>query len=839
MFPTKEYATLFLKKKKQSQTESLYPYGFSFGSQPLTRCSDRILLCALKGLFIFAAVYGALGGVISSFSLPCYPIAIAVILLFLSMSLAFLHYNRIVFNACYPVVFIVFTYAIFTYRYHVYSGFQAFLNILQEEYSTYFDLSILREATEYYSDRNMTITIAAVFIGFFLNVLLNIAISEYMSLPLVILLTFPIFQLGIYIEKAPAFPYLVLLLFSYFMIAILKRSEHYLLPYREKENPEFEFKSKKNTSLWRYHASGRLSLQLTGIFFAFSLLLGILCLPFLSFSQNSGAPSSLRKKVDEYVQVFTQNGLAGFFNRYESTGGLSEGRLGGVSSVRPDYETDLTLTFVPFSTETLYLRAYVGQTYTGNSWEEPNSIAAISLRELGDDYSSYESYTTFLESRRLAHYMEENPGQGIFGKIKLKNEDLNENYLYLPYYANENISADYTLANSLPHGAFPVGTEYTAEYYPLLPNYWDVGIQPDELLEDLDPKSKEAAFIARYDYTNSSHYIDVPHETLEELSEIKEEIGTAANLNHQIYAIQDYLAENYTYSMMPGTTPRNADFAVHFLKNQSSGYCAHFATAATLLLRSFGIPARYVEGYAVPFTEVAEGTAVDEPYEEWFSGKNPMGDTGVVTVNISDAYAHAWVEVYKIGFGWVPYEFTPPDTEDEDSETDTYSNFWSIFSGIFGSTPPPEITDNVLETPTTSSPADRLRQSSFLAGPLLLFAGALLFAFCLVMLGRLLVQHIKRKTAYRRGNYAPLLSYRYRMLCKKLYKKNYITGEFLLPTKLADVLAICNIKTPMILTDVQHQMDLLEKCCYSQHGITQDQAQLLLRFLKTCYRKIK
>ena len=64
---------------------------------------------------------------------------------------------------------------------------------------------------------SLTITFAAIFIGFFLIVLLNICISEYMNLFFVFLLTFPIFQLGVYIDKMPALPYFVLLLFSYFM----------------------------------------------------------------------------------------------------------------------------------------------------------------------------------------------------------------------------------------------------------------------------------------------------------------------------------------------------------------------------------------------------------------------------------------------------------------------------------------------------------------------------------------------------------------------------------------------------------------------------------------------
>ncbi len=828
---------MFLSKKKKTQTAEPNLYGFSFAPQPLTKCANRTLSCALKGLFIFAAVYGTLGGLISSFQLPCYPVAIMVILLILSVALAFLHYNRIVFNIFYPLTFLLFTFAIFTYRYHVYSGFQAFLNILQEKYSTYFDLSLLREANEYFSDRNMTITIAAVFIGFFLIVLLNIAVSEYMNLPLTILLTFPIFQLGIYIEEMPDFPYLVLLLFSYFMIAILKRSEHFLLPYREKENPDFTFKKIRQQQIWSYHASGRMMLQLTGLFFTFSLFLGIVCLPFLSTS-TTGSASDLRKKTDEYVQIFTQNGLAGFFNRYEASGGLSEGRLGGVSSVRPDYETDLELTFVPFSYETLYLKAFTGHQYTGSEWTAPSYTLGTLLDELGTEkYTAYETYTSFLEARRLQHYMDEHPDHGIKGKIQVKNLDAHPGYLYLPYYTGEALTAPspYSLERGVVKTLFPTDSTYSAEYYPLLHDYWPINAQPDEMLADLDPASDEARYIALYDTINTSSYIDMPQETREGLEDIKEEIGTAANIDAQIAAIEEYLRTNYRYSMMPGTTPRNADFALHFLNEQDSGYCAHFATAGALLLRAYGIPARYVEGYAIPFRALSEATAVDEPYEEWFFGENPIGETGVVTVNITDANAHAWVEVYKIGIGWVPYEFTPPDTGTPETGT-LYSDFWGIFSGIFGGSPPPEEVANPTQIQGKDSFFDRaFGNSSFLAKPLLLFVGMLLALSFVFFAGRCLLKQLRMVLAYRRNDYVPLLSHHYRRLCRKLHRKQLLTKEFLLPSELQTLSVSSNYDSETI----GNRMALLEKCCYSQHKITKNEADDLLCFLKKYIKSVK
>lgn len=90
------------------------------------------------------------------------------------------------------------------------------------------------------------------------------------------------------------------------------------------------------------------------------------------------------------------------------------------------------------------------------------------------------------------------------------------------------------------------------------------------------------------------------------------------------YAVYD----PYAPAMEPGE-----DFVTHFLA-EGRGYCIHFATAGTLLLRMQGVPARYVTGYTVQLNGQGRGEALD-----------------------SDA--HAWVEIYLDGYGWYPVDMTP------------------------------------------------------------------------------------------------------------------------------------------------------------------------------------
>lgn len=69
------------------------------------------------------------------------------------------------------------------------------------------------------------------------------------------------------------------------------------------------------------------------------------------------------------------------------------------------------------------------------------------------------------------------------------------------------------------------------------------------------------------------------------------------------------------------------------------GHCEYFATAMAILLRAYGIPARVVSGL-VGHKQVGEG--------KWeLKGKD----------------AHAWIEVYYGGAGWITYDPTPPEGE--------------------------------------------------------------------------------------------------------------------------------------------------------------------------------
>ncbi|MBR4080035.1 MAG: transglutaminase domain-containing protein [Christensenellaceae bacterium] len=113
--------------------------------------------------------------------------------------------------------------------------------------------------------------------------------------------------------------------------------------------------------------------------------------------------------------------------------------------------------------------------------------------------------------------------------------------------------------------------------------------------------------------------------------------------------IRDYLENSMIYDETIRTLNGNGDFLQYTLEQSGSGYNVHYATAATLMLRYFGVPARYVEGYFLSAEEA----------ERYASGEE---------IVLTEEHAHAWAEYYLSGVGFIPFEVTPGYIDDEEME---------------------------------------------------------------------------------------------------------------------------------------------------------------------------
>lgn len=99
-------------------------------------------------------------------------------------------------------------------------------------------------------------------------------------------------------------------------------------------------------------------------------------------------------------------------------------------------------------------------------------------------------------------------------------------------------------------------------------------------------------------------------------------------------ALCAYLRSAYPYTLAQNVPPAGRDFVSWFLLDERQGYCTSFATAMAVMARMVGLPARYIEGYAAV----------------------PDSDS---VARVTQQQAHAWVEIYFAGFGWLPFDPTP------------------------------------------------------------------------------------------------------------------------------------------------------------------------------------
>nr|CAA9274241.1 hypothetical protein AVDCRST_MAG63-3184 [uncultured Armatimonadetes bacterium] len=128
--------------------------------------------------------------------------------------------------------------------------------------------------------------------------------------------------------------------------------------------------------------------------------------------------------------------------------------------------------------------------------------------------------------------------------------------------------------------------------------------------------------------------------------------GTRVGAEERIEAVVTYLMANHAYSLR--TDPGDGDPVSNFLLQDKDAHCEFFASAAALLLRCLGVPARYVTGYYA----------------------HESGGPGVAIVRQRDA--HAWAEAWVDGVGWVVVDATPGDgrPDHEPDRIPVWQAFW-------------------------------------------------------------------------------------------------------------------------------------------------------------------
>lgn len=128
--------------------------------------------------------------------------------------------------------------------------------------------------------------------------------------------------------------------------------------------------------------------------------------------------------------------------------------------------------------------------------------------------------------------------------------------------------------------------------------------------------------------------LDVPADIKREVVELaRQTIAGITDPAKKAAAIAKFVEGNNEYSLEIDPPP--GDRISDFIMNKRPGHCQYFASAAVMMLRSAGIPARYVVGYYA---------------------HEPAGDSSVI---VRQRDAHAWAEAWIDGTGWITLDATP------------------------------------------------------------------------------------------------------------------------------------------------------------------------------------
>lgn len=301
----------------------------------------------------------------------------------------------------------------------------------------------------------------------------------------------------------------------------------------------------------------------------------------------------------------------------------------------------------------LYLRGYVGDVYDNGKWQQSEGEEPV--------YS-------------LMKNLYEKAGECSNASISLTLEYTGDKskYAYLPYYGyDECIEKEFSKTGkngiiyrsrqkkyqlSVYDTEYDEGCFYDGSGYYIEEN--------SSVRYDTDKESQEkSGGLAGYDDYVLEHYMAEPHSKLSKLDALGEmladqktmvssmwtpkpvgELKGMKSSDDTVRAIQTVrtaIHKMTRYTKTPPVLPYGKDVVEYFLFESQEGYCTHYASAGTLLLRKLGVPARYVTGYVVKesdFSEKKDGT-----YE----------------ASVPDSAQHAWVEVYFPKTGWVPVEMTP------------------------------------------------------------------------------------------------------------------------------------------------------------------------------------
>ena len=345
------------------------------------------------------------------------------------------------------------------------------------------------------------------------------------------------------------------------------------------------------------------------------LLLGAVVLGIAALVLQAGTMQNLSQTAKDALHHW----------RYEKTEILPEGDL--TKPVPSADGTEAILSVTSDKTDTLYLRGFVGDTYKNGTWSALDAETAAAEKDLFywlHENGFYPQSQLATAARLMDNYQS--------GSVSVQNLSGCSLYRYEPCtvlperagLTKRKIQPSAVETSGL-HGARTYSYATVSDVAALLPELLDF-LQNDTSTGTNTYLQMESAY-REFVY---SYALDVP-------AAFHAQLGSALDACCESYGPVDSLTKEQAQAaalvFLEECFNGTGDIVLP-LADTADGTTYQYATVATLALRYYGIPARYVEGFTVK-------TAENE------------------NVSVTDENAGAWVEVYQDGVGWLPLALTP------------------------------------------------------------------------------------------------------------------------------------------------------------------------------------
>ena len=657
-----------MKKKRelklQRYEEALAAETGIFFSSSLSAENDSFpfMKYIVNAIALFCAAFGSLNCFVTAFELEMSIVPMTVTCIIFSFLLSFMYVSFRAKVITYIGIFLGILISSTRYYVVINSGICALRNNCLKYIDRKEGLPFLREFPVLFDDEYVAMSVAICVFAAVLMIFLNIFISERMNLFMLFALTFPIVQLGMYFNFETSKLSMFCVLTSWMLVAAISFSGSYDGLTRKYVSTA---SVRKNRHSFGFVTDSKNSANVALVWLAFIISVsGLLFAVMPTDTFELSLPTdSIKTSSERVVKNFLSYGVNALFSSDKRA--TEAGQLSNISNITFDGRTDLKVTMVDYYVERVYLRSYAGYHYDsarlkwfneddgGNAKEKYNFTAEL----LKNDFENNKSVS---KSRHRIGVKTVDSAQLLFP-------------LNVPYYA---LTDGYEYISESEINTAEPGKE--TQYYDVYT--LDAGADYENLIENIRNESRRAELTETEKSMREKAYseaLEIPERNIEAVRKFCETYGIKAGDKDAINKVINALQADFEYTLRPGKVPYGEDYINYFILANQKGYCQHFASAAALIFRYLGIPARYAEGYVIDTTDFFGAKELEEEnVNDWIESPLSHGKK-VVELELADDNGHAWVEIYSDGLGWVPVEVTVAAPADDGEQ----GFFARLFSG--------------------------------------------------------------------------------------------------------------------------------------------------------------